>query len=122
MRSGQSISMLHLCAKPRTGPALSSVTVLGMESRISTGLHSRPGQQTQASAALLGVGNSNAPARTLRENHSWRAGLAPDRRLGRPSFSHNRRVIVGGKEESVIDRTQTAAWKVTWKQDLGSLS
>lgn len=92
------------------------------ESCISTSLHSRPGQQTQAFASLLGVGNSDASARTLRENHSWRLGLAPDKRVERPSFSHNRRVIMGGKEESVIDRTQTATWKVTGKQDLGSLT
>lgn len=68
------------------------------------------------------MGNSHAAARRLRENHSLRVGLAPGKRLERPSFPHNRRVLVGGKEGFLIDRTQTATWKVTGKQDLGSLT
>ena len=68
------------------------------------------------------MGNSHASVRRLRENHSLRVGLAPGQRLERPSFSHNRRVLVGGKEEFLIDRTQTATWKVMGKQDLGSLT
>lgn len=70
----------------------------------------------------MGVGNSNASARRLRENHSLSVGLATDKRLERPSFSHNRRVLVGRKEEFLIDRTQTETWKVTGKQDLSSLT
>lgn len=68
------------------------------------------------------MGNSLASVRRLRENHSLRVGLAPSQRLERPSFSHNRRVLVGGKEEFLIDRTQTATWKVMREQDLGSLT
>lgn len=56
------------------------------------------------------------------KNHSLRVGLAPGKRLERPSFSHNRRVLMGGKGKFLMDRTQTATWKVPGKQDLGSLT
>lgn len=67
------------------------------------------------------MGTSHASGRRRRENHSGRVGLAPGKSLERPSFSHNRRALVGG-QAFLIDGTQAAAWEVTGQQDLGSLT
>lgn len=67
---------------------------------------------------MLGVGKPQDREETQHHLEGW---PGPRQRLERPSPSL-RGVLVGGKEAFLIDRTQTATWKVKRKQDLGSLT
>jgi hypothetical protein len=71
-------------------------------------------------AALLGVGNSHSTVRRLKsQSEGWHG---PRQKTGKALLLPQQRVLMGGKKEFLIDRTQTATWKVTRKQDLGSLT
>lgn len=73
-------------------------------------------------ASLLGVGNSHATARRLREKPQFEGWLGPRQKTGKALLLPQQKGAHGWEGKILMDRTQTATWKVPGKQDLGSLT